>query len=353
MKKRQQIERLHHLFATRRRRLSTETLCQELGIDADWLSSLLSLMTDHLLAPIDYCSQSDTYAYLDNSEFTLPRFWLSADEAIDTANLGHAVRSLSTGFIDDSLGDLNHLLKEFLRERGVSQYHFDRRVRYHPVTDDYQFPQWFSGLCCGVIERRQLALEYVGENGKTQSLTVCPQLVLHRLHSWLLVAWCHRRRSLRTFNIARIRGLEILPSRAREIAQKNLEKQCLNELGYNQQQPLDLQLLFSGDSAFEVANQQWHPQQVGRWQGKEFLLTVPLVDQDELLQKVLAHLPNVQVLSPSQFAERLRGVLSRALERHSVGDPAQAAEVSGVELAAGLSQPSDANIKRTLKAKQA
>jgi len=315
MNKLQQIERIHQLFTTRRRRLTLRDLCTDLRIEPATCQALLVLMKEHLDSPIDYCAETGTYSYPDQAcgRYKLPLCWLNPAEFIHLVELNDQLNTPLPGLLHEDLAEMSDGVNQALRKRKLSQYQFERRVKFLSDETPYNFPPLFSSICAGLLDRRQLAITVHADDGEVHSLNVCPQLLLHRNRSWQLTAWCHLHRQLRCFDIARIESVSVLASRAREIAPKNVEVFLGNQFGYNQKQPLTLHLRFQGDSAYQVARQCWHPDQKGEWQGEYYLLQLPLIDQDRLLTQVLSHLPNVQVLSPSQFAERLSAVLQQAL----------------------------------------
>ena len=319
MNKLQQIERLHQLFTTRRRRLSLDDLSADLNIAPGQCKGLLSLMIEHLDSPIECCQTTQTYAYPDEAcgRYKLPKCWLNPDEFLHLVALDHQLQCQPKGLLQEDLQEMPAAISAGLRKRKLSQHQFERRIKYLSDDVSYHFPDFFSAICAGLLERRQLAVCYFDDDGQTHELNVCPQLLLHRNGRWLLTAWCHLSRQLRCLEVAQIDSVNLLGERAREIAPKNVEVFLGNQFGYNQKQPLTLHLSFTGRSAYQVARQTWHPDQQGQWQGGQYHLRLPLVDQERLLGQVLVHLPNVQVLQPTQFADQLTGLLQRALARQT------------------------------------
>jgi predicted DNA-binding transcriptional regulator YafY len=59
-----------------------------------------------------------------------------------------------------------------------------------------------------------------------------------------------------------------------------------------------------------VAEERWHPDQIGVWLGDAYELQVPYADATELVMEILRYGPDVEVVGPpdlrARVAERLR-----------------------------------------------
>ena len=74
-------------------------------------------------------------------------------------------------------------------------------------------------------------------------------------------------------------------------------------------------LRFDAEISREIAQQQWHPQQVGEWDGRDYLLTLPYSNDQELIQDILRHCPNVYVEAPVALRKKVQSRLQDALGR--------------------------------------
>ncbi|HQU17346.1 MAG TPA: WYL domain-containing protein, partial [Gammaproteobacteria bacterium] len=68
-------------------------------------------------------------------------------------------------------------------------------------------------------------------------------------------------------------------------------------------------LRFTPERARWVADERWHPDQVGQWLGETYELQIPYSDPRELLLDILKYGPDVEVVAPEPLrvlvAERL------------------------------------------------
>lgn len=86
-------------------------------------------------------------------------------------------------------------------------------------------------------------------------------------------------------------------------------------------------LLFSRERARWVADERWHPRQVGQFRTDgRYELHLPYRDPRELVMDILRHGGEVEVIAPDALRAAVTGALRQALRRYSGGtsdkDPA-------------------------------
>ena len=72
--------------------------------------------------------------------------------------------------------------------------------------------------------------------------------------------------------------------------------------------------IIHAEIARDVALQQWHPEQIGEWEGDDYLLSFPYSDPRELIQDILRHLPHVEVEAPAELRQAVSRRLLAALQ---------------------------------------
>ncbi len=147
---------------------------------------------------------------------------------------------------------------------------------------------------------------------------VSPQRLIYYRGNWYLAAYCHTRRSLRTLALERMS--EIVPQEAacREIDEEKLRDHFTASFGIFAGRPeQEAVLVFSRESARWVAEEQWHPNQQGRWlDDGSFELRLPYADQRELVMEVLRYGSDVQVAAPVELQQAVRERLELALRQY-------------------------------------
>jgi len=96
--------------------------------------------------------------------------------------------------------------------------------------------------------------------------TVSPQRLTHYRDAWYLDAWDHRRRALRSFSIDRINHAIELDESAEDIPEARLDGHFASAYGIFAGKADKTAILhFSAERARWVADERWHPQQVGQF----------------------------------------------------------------------------------------
>ncbi len=120
-----------------------------------------------------------------------------------------------------------------------------------------------------------------------------------------------RRKALRIFSVDRIEAPRVLPEAAREISGATLDRELAASYGIFAGCPKHTAVLrFSAERARWVADEQWHPEQQGRFlKDGRYELRIPYGDARELVMDILKYGPDVEAAAPQslrrEVAERL------------------------------------------------
>jgi len=78
-------------------------------------------------------------------------------------------------------------------------------------------------------------------------------------------------------------------------------------------------LRFGPDASRWVADETWHPDQIGQWIDAHYQLQIPYADPRELLMDILKYGPEVEVIAPPDLREMVTERLRAGAERYSRG----------------------------------
>jgi len=123
--------------------------------------------------------------------------------------------------------------------------------------------------------------------------------------------YCHLRRGLRTFSVDRVRSAREIEEAADTIPDKELDEYFASSYGIFSGKANKTALLrFSRERAQWVADERWHPQQIGQYlTDGRYELRIPYRDPRELVMDILKYGPDVEVISP----DALRGTVAECL----------------------------------------
>ncbi|MCY3819209.1 MAG: WYL domain-containing protein [Gammaproteobacteria bacterium] len=313
---------LHRILNGRRYPASTAELMTELECSRSTLHRAICRLRDSLGAPVLNAPGRGYFYDRNAGKFELPGLWFRADELEALLVMDQLIESVQPGVLRDQVGPLRDRIKGLL-DRGVRDHdsfptHRIRILRSHARQ---VASAKFRPVASAVVERRRLAFAYAGRvRGKTTRRVVSPQRLVYYRDQWYLDAWDELRDGLRTFSIDRIASIEVLDRSAREIGDEELDS--LLAAGYGLfAGPAEhtARLRFTAERARWVADENWHPDQVGRLlPDGRYELRVPYSDERELVGEILRQGPDVKVAGPVSLVRVVRERLERAAARYAV-----------------------------------
>lgn len=324
------IYRLDRVLRQARYPISRRTLQDRLECSRATFNRIVREMREYLGAPIEYDRRVGGYRYAQTGEhpYELPGLWFNASELHALLVCQQLLASVQPGLLDEHLAPLRARIEQILAARRLGTGEIGRRIRILSMAARRAEPAHFSPVAGALLQRRRLHLRYRGRarNEETER-EISPQRLAHYRDNWYLDAWDHGKRALRSFAVDRIKQARILNKPAREIPEGRLDAHFASSYGIFAGRPkYTARLRFTPERARWVADEQWHPHQKGRFEvqggtnvagggkpgatdGGHYILEVPYSDPRELIQDILKHGPDVEVLAPAslrvEVAERL------------------------------------------------
>ncbi len=328
--------RLYRIEALIRARghVSFASLLAELEVSPATLKRDLEYLRSRLGAPIEYDRDLNAYRFASGSatpagpRHELPGLWFDEAELYSLLMARQLLGSLdSEGLISRHLQPLLDRIQHLLGS-GEGEAAAARLMKRVKITSSQRRPvpsRFFERVSSALLARRRLQLRYLTRTrGEVTEREVSPQRLVHYRHTWYLDAWCHRVDALRRFALDAVEQATVLTTKAREVPLKQVA--AAMDAGYG---------IFAGGGAATVhwavlrfdpqaapwaSHEEWHADQRGAWQPDgSFELTLPYVDDTELVMDILRQGPQLQVLAPPALVERVRLALDQAGARYATG----------------------------------
>lgn len=323
------IFELHKILAGRRTPISRRELQARLGCSRATLTRLISAARNFLNAPIDYDRELNGYRLGTDPDglYQLPGLWFNSSELFALLASLKLLREAQPGLLGPHLEPLRERLLALIRHRRLGHPEIERRVRILQMAARPTRLEHFQMIATALVQRRRLRILYHGRaRDATTERRVSPQRLVYYRDNWYLDAWCHLRRGLRSFALDRIHPVEVLPQGAREIPDGRLDRYYGAAYGiFAGPAPNTAVLRFSPSAARWVADEHWHPAQRSRvLPDGAYELEVPYGNPTELLNDILKHGPEVEVLAPAELRRQVAGRISEAAAVYRTGAPAPA-----------------------------
>jgi predicted DNA-binding transcriptional regulator YafY len=318
---------LHGILTAARAPVSRSELQERLECSRATVARIIGQMRDYLGAPIEYDRRACGYRFAktDGGPYELPGLWFNPSELHALLAAHHLLASAQPGLLEADLAPLTGRIERLLAARGIERGEVGKRVRILRMTARRLAPEPFRTVAGAVLARRRLRLHYHGRaRDETTERHLSPQRLTHYRDNWYLDAWDHGRSGLRSFSVDRIRRARALETEAKEIPAARLDEHFASAYGIFAGKPKHTAVLqFTPESARWVADEVWHPEQKGYFDGGRYLLEIPYGDSRELTRDILKHGPDVTVVAPESLRNEVRRRIEEALSGYE-GSPSLA-----------------------------
>jgi proteasome accessory factor C len=322
MDKFDRLYELHALLANRRTPLSLADLMERLECSEATVYRLVAELRDRLGAPVELDKELGGYRYVSTPggrAYELPGLWFSARELQALVMLQRLLSSLGPGLLEEYLAPISARIDELIRHKRLSLGEVGTRIRLltlaaRPLGASFQV------AASATLQRHRLRIRYHSRSKDEQTeRTISPQRLVYYRDNWYLDAWDHLREALRSFSIDRIRSATELREPAAEPPGAHVEEHYGSAYGiFAGKANRTAVLRFSRERARWVADERWHPRQVGQFlTDGRYELRFPYRDARELIMDILRHGAEVEVVSPETLQAEVKAALQGALAQYA------------------------------------
>ncbi|MCW5622377.1 MAG: transcriptional regulator [Burkholderiales bacterium] len=312
------IYQLHQIFAGRRTPIPVQDLMEKLGCSKATVYRLIDLMRDFLGAPIESDPELGGFRYAptpNGRAYELPGLWFTAQELQALIVFDRLLENLEPGLLSRHLAPFSKRLNELLHNKRLGLSEAAHRIHLvgiatRPASD------WFRVLASATLQRHRLKFIYHSRSkDEKRERLVSPQRLTRYRDNWYLDAWDHQRNDLRSFAVDRVTRAVEQSETAEEIPSERLDEHFASSYGiFGGKANKTAVLVFSRERARWVADERWHPKQVGQFlTDGRYELRIPYRDARELIMDILRHGAQVEVIAPEALREEVRQELRRAL----------------------------------------
>lgn len=323
-----QTERLYKIerLLRGRRKVPMSRLLHDLEVTRATINRDLALLRDRIRMPIVYDRALRGYRFdaaePDAPPYELPGLWFNSREIHALLAFHHFLENLDPGLLSAHIAPVKERIKALLQSKDQALEQITRRVRILPQAARAAEPACFQHLAHALLERKRLRLTYHGRaRDATTDRVVSPQRLAHYRDNWYVDVWDHRKRALRTFSVDRIRDPKLLDREAKDIPDERLDRHFASSYGiFAGKAKRKAVLRFTPERARWVAEEHWHPQQIGRFDGDHYVLEVPYSDPRELVMDILKFGSDIEVLAPAALRQQVANRLREALRKYESGE---------------------------------
>lgn len=311
--------RINQLLANRRV-VPTATFLEELDVSLATFKRDITYMRDRLHAPIEFDRELGGYRLGKagvGPAYHLPGLWFDGQQTRALLTMKTLLQQLDPGgWLADEVQPLLSQVETLLDTPDTAHQGYPRlRILRgaHRPTD----PKHFSTVAFAVLRRRPLSLSFlVPGDSEPTSQRVSPQRLVMYRDNWYLDVWVDAIARIRRHDLHALMDATIEQGECQDISESELD--AVLGRGYGMVTDTDARitlavLLFRGESTRRVSTEIWHPLQQGEWLANQvYKLTLPVLDERELLADILRHGADIEVLEPPALRNRVQTMLSDA-----------------------------------------
>lgn len=284
--------------------VTRQYLLDELEVSWATLKRDLAYLRERFNAPIIFDSEAGGYRFADSNigpSYELPGLWFNADETYALLSMHRLLSDLEPGLLAPHVAPLKSRLESILGREGHDFTQISNRIRLSPIGKRRKETTYFPVVSRAILEGRRLQVtHYSREKNERNERLLSPLRLVYYRSNWYLEAWCHTKESLRRFSVDAFESVNLLTTAAKKVSQKAIEAEFGSSYGiYGGAAKHTAELRFTPAAARWVADEEWHPEQVGKLDEEGYyLLKVPYAEPTELIMDILRHGRHVQVLGP-------------------------------------------------------
>ncbi len=286
----------------------------ELEVSRATLKRDLDYLRSRLGAPILYDREHNGYRFSEatrDGKHELPGLWFDERELYSLLMAHQLLSGLDDdGTLSRHLQPLLERIHQLLGTGGdaAGNKALLKRVKIVSALRRPVPSRFFELVAESTLQRRRLHLRYLTRGrGAVSERDVSPQRLVHYRSTWYLDAWCHSADGLRRFALDAIEEASPLPTRARDIAARQVQAEM--DAGYGIYAGGTRQwatLVFAAQAAQWISREEWHAEQQGRWlDDGRYELRLPYVDDTELLMDLLRQGDEVEVIAPPALRQKI------------------------------------------------
>lgn len=321
MDKFDRVYQLHSILAGRKTPISLNDLMDRLECSKATVFRLINTMKDYLGAPVEFDESRSGYIYktaTDSPRYELPGLWFSAKELQALTVFQQLMANLGPGLLEEHLSPLTRRLDDLIQHQRLNLSEAGKRVRLLGLATR-NVGDYFRTVASATLQRHKLKIAYHSRSKDQHTArVVSPQRITHYRDNWYLDGWDELRKALRSFSIDRIESAVELEDKAIDVAERELDEHYASAYGIFSGKANKVAVLrFSPARARWVADERWHPEQVGQFlTDGRYELRIPYRESRELVMDILRHGSAVEVVEPEGLRFEVVREVREALARY-------------------------------------
>lgn len=281
----------------------------------------LDYMRYELNAPIEYSAKQRGYYYTE-AQYQLPAIHIRESDLFAIYLADKLLAQYEGTPVYDSLRSVFSKIEDSLPDKVATRSGSDQNLfTVLPPFATVILPEVLATVFDCLRTSTRLEVEYRSPGGEPIWRRIDPYQGVRFEGDWYVVGYCHLRRAIRTFSLARMRSAKKSAEGFTRPASFDFRQLFGSHFGIHwSEDETEVRIRFNRHAAAYIRERQWHPSQtIDDQTDGSLILTVTVNHLLELKRWILSWGDDAQVLTPAELAEDLR---LTALRMAGLGDTA-------------------------------
>ncbi len=299
------------------------SLAQEWEVSSRTISRDLDYLRDELGAPIEYDRAHNGYYYTEPNN-RLPTVPVCESDLFAVCIAAKALKQFENTPLHARLQSVFAKLQQSLPGKvNADPSWLEERILIFPESTTVIEPEVWETIAAGVRQNRQVRIKYKTLGApRPVSRTIDPYYLVNYSGEWYASGFCHRRDSIRTFAVSRIRAAELLSEPFLMPAKYDAETMFGDRFGIHwQEEKQTIRIQFNANIAPFIRERQWHPnQRIEKQPDGSIILEFSTNHVSEVKSWVLSWGAAARIVSPEGLTAEIAKELSLAASNYKRRD---------------------------------
>lgn len=247
-------------------------------------------------------------------------YWLTPEELQALLILSNSLNQLQAGLLTEQFAAFKTQIERRLGQQGQASTTLSDKVKIIQIGGWPLDQIIFTQIAQALANQKRLEITFWSrQTNEINDREISPQQLIRYRDHWFLDAFCHQRQAIRSFSLNGIKQACLLEQAALEVNPQDLSNHFETSYGiFAGQADQQAVLNFSTYQARWTQFETWHPNQQACWlDDGRYQLTIPYKHDTELIQDILKHGPEVEVIEPPELRQKVKQRLEATLKHYS------------------------------------
>ena len=271
----------------------------------------------NLVDPVEYVKERDGYRFTHGDR--TKKLALSGEELLTLVTAGKAVTHLGPTF-HEHFEEVLARMVSLTGPKGRKEEKVPVLIRMTDAMGEGKLNLVVSTAFRCASEKRSLEITYRAQHNKEITHRVVdPYGLIFHEGAWIMVGYCHLRKSIRSFALDRVIDFKERYLYFTLMEGFELESYLSQSWGIYDDEAVSVTVQFSHEvSDYILRKDRWHPSEKREiLPDGEVRLTFTVAGVDEIKRWIYSWLPHVRVIEPESLRKKIREELNRSVQNHS------------------------------------